>query len=172
MLIAFGGLPGTGKTTVARELARRLGAVHVRLDTIEQAMRSCGVVKADVGPAGYVVAYGVAEDNLRIGRIVVADTVNPVQATRDAWLDVARRAGARVREVEVIWSDPVEHRHRVETRTADIEGHQLPTWQAVVERHYEGWDRPHVVVDTALLGVDEQVAALVDRLGLDEARTT
>ena len=97
MLISFGGLPGTGKTTVARALARRLGAVHVRLDTIEQAMRSCDVLKADVGPAGYAVAYGVAEDNLRIGRIVVADTVNPVQATRDAWLDVARRAGVRRR---------------------------------------------------------------------------
>jgi predicted kinase len=104
MLISFGGLPGTGKTTVARALARRLGAVHVRLDTIEQAMRSCDVLKADVGPAGYAVAYGVAEDNLRIGRIVVADTVNPVQATRDAWLDVARRAAVRVREVEVICS--------------------------------------------------------------------
>lgn len=121
MLISFGGLPGTGKTTVARTLARRLGAVHVRLDTIEQAMRSCDVLKADVGPAGYAVAYGVAEDNLRVGRIVVADAVNPLQATRDAWLDVARRVGVRVREVEVICSDSGEHRRRVETRTADIE---------------------------------------------------
>jgi len=77
-----------------------------------------------------------------------------------------------VREVEVICSDPVEHRRRVEIRTADIEGHQLPTWQVVVERHYESWDRPHVVVDTALLGVDEQVTALAGRLGLDEAPTT
>lgn len=147
MLISFGGLPGTGKTTVARALAQRLGAVHVRLDTIEQAMRSCHVLKADVGPAGYVVAYGVAEDNLRIGRIVVADTVNPVQATRDAWLDVARRAGVRAVEVEVICSDAVEHRRRVETRTTDIMDLQLPTWQAVVDRHYENWDREHIVVD-------------------------
>ncbi len=39
MLIALGGLPGTGKTTIARELARQLGAVHLRIDSIEQALR-------------------------------------------------------------------------------------------------------------------------------------
>jgi predicted kinase len=49
-------LPGTGKTTVARTLARRLKAVHVRVDTIEQALRSSDVLKGDVVPAGYVVA--------------------------------------------------------------------------------------------------------------------
>jgi hypothetical protein len=38
----------------------------------------------------------------------------------------------------------------------------LPTWRAVVERHYETWDR---LVDTALLDVNEQVSALVSRLG-------
>ncbi len=128
-------------------------------------MRECDVLKADVGPAGYQVAYGVAADNLRLGRIVVADSVNPIRVTRDAWLDVARRAGVRAAEVEVICSDSVEHRRRVETRTADIEGHRLPTWQAVVDRHYESWDREHVVVDTARMGVDEQVSALVGRLG-------
>jgi predicted kinase len=36
MLIILGGLPGTGKTTIARELARQLGAVHVRIDSIEE----------------------------------------------------------------------------------------------------------------------------------------
>ena len=33
MLIILSGLPGVGKTTIARELARRLDAVHVRIDT-------------------------------------------------------------------------------------------------------------------------------------------
>lgn len=63
MLIVFAGLPGTGTTTIARAPARRLRAMHVRIDTIEQALRSCDVLKEDVGPAGYVVAYGVAEES-------------------------------------------------------------------------------------------------------------
>jgi thymidylate kinase len=33
MLIVLSGLPGVGKTTVARELARATGAVHVRIDS-------------------------------------------------------------------------------------------------------------------------------------------
>ena len=40
MLIIFSGLPGSGKSTIARALARRLGAVYLRIDTIEQAIRA------------------------------------------------------------------------------------------------------------------------------------
>jgi predicted kinase len=164
MLIAFAGLPGSGKSTIARALAERLQAVHVRVDTIEQALRTSQVLRADVGPAGYAVAYGVVEDNLRIGRTVIADSVNPIATTRDAWLDVAHRAGVRAVEVEVICSNADEHRHRVETRRSDIDGLRLPTWQAVVERHYESWERQHIVIDTAAKGVDESVADLVAHL--------
>jgi predicted kinase len=44
MLIIFGGLSANGKTTIARELARQLGAVHVRIDSIEQAIWGSGVL--------------------------------------------------------------------------------------------------------------------------------
>ena len=45
MLIAFAGLSGAGKTTIARILAQRLGAAYLRIDTIEQALRSSRVLK-------------------------------------------------------------------------------------------------------------------------------
>ena len=40
----LGGLPGVGKTTIARELARQIGAVHVRIDSIEQAIRDARII--------------------------------------------------------------------------------------------------------------------------------
>jgi predicted kinase len=99
MLIILSGLPGTGKTTIARELARQLAAVHVRIDTIEQIIRESNPGRP-VDDAGYRVGYGVATDNLRVGRTVIADSVNPLPETRKAWRDVAYKLRVDAIDVE------------------------------------------------------------------------
>jgi len=126
VLISLSGLPGVGKTTVARELAAQIGAVHLRIDSIEQALRNEGI---QVEGEGYAVAYAVAEDNLRFGRVVISDCVNPDRGTREAWRAVADRAGVRMVDVEIVCSDSDEHRRRVEvsggryygTQATDVE---------------------------------------------------
>jgi predicted kinase len=167
MLIIFGGLPASGKTTVARALAKRLGAVYVRVDTIEHAIRASGDHSRDIGPGGYVVAYGVAEDNLILGSMVIADSVNPLEITRDAWLAVAARSGVLAVEIEVICSDKIEHRRRAETRKTDVEGLVKPTWQEIVEREYDDWGQRPIIVDTAARDVPEVVEALIVKLRTD-----
>jgi predicted kinase len=83
MLVIFGGLPGTGKSTLAVRLAGEVGAVYLRIDTIERAMIDANEALS-VGERGYLVAYAVAEDNLRLGHTVIADSVNPLEITRTA----------------------------------------------------------------------------------------
>jgi predicted kinase len=160
MLIILAGLPGTGKTSIARELARRIGAVHVRIDSIEQAVRESGVVVVSLDDAGYRVGYGVAEDNLRLGHTVIADSVNPLSVTRNAWVDVANRSGVGFVEIEIICSDPQEHRRRVEMRTSDISGLVSPTWPDVVAREYHSWDRERTVIDTARDNLEQNLTTL------------
>lgn len=161
MLLILGGLPAVGKTKIAAELARSIKAVHLRIDSIEQALRNSHV--AISGPEGYVVAYAVAEDNLRLGRTVIADSVNPVEVTRAAWRMVAQRAGKRYVEIEIVCSDQAEHQRRVESRMADISGHQLPTWQQVCARDYEPWPAA-IVIDTAKQEIEGTVSTLLQRL--------
>jgi predicted kinase len=70
MLIVLGGLPGTGKTAIAREIARVLNAVYVRIDSIEQAIRMSRVLGRPIDDTGYCVAQVIAEDNLRVGEML------------------------------------------------------------------------------------------------------
>ncbi|MBL0930850.1 MAG: AAA family ATPase, partial [Alphaproteobacteria bacterium] len=67
VLIAFAGLPGTGKSTIAKLLARAIGAVYLRVDAIEGALRSLDPGRA-IGPEGYDIAAALAVSNLETGR--------------------------------------------------------------------------------------------------------
>ena len=164
LLVVLGGLPGTGKSTLANALGERLGAMHIRIDTIEQAMRDAG---QDInGPEGYLVARDIARENLRLGLPVIIDAVNPIAYTRELWHEIAAGTGARLVEIELVCGDSTEHRQRVESRTVDIDGFRLPTWQDVLDREYEPW-RTAEVVDTAARSVPEALAEVVRRGRLD-----
>lgn len=162
MLIVFSGLPGTGKTTIAKSLAATTGAVYLRIDAIEQAIRSSGALAQDVGRSGYMVANELALSNLRIGSTVIVDCVNPVRESRLKWGDIASSSGVQLANILVICSDTNEHRRRVETRTVDVPGLTPPTWESVLGHEYESWDNAPFCIDTALTSSAQAVAIIVN----------
>ena len=161
ILIVVGGLPATGKSTVASALIRQTGFAFVRVDRIEQAIIGSAELWPQLGPVGYMVAYEVAAEQLKHGVSVVAECVNPLGVTRDAWRAVAADHGARLLEVELVCTDQAAHRERARTREVDIPGLALPDWQQIVDREYEPWHRDHLVIDTAIQPVAQAVAAIL-----------
>jgi predicted kinase len=163
-LIALAGLPGVGKSSIARHLARRSGAIWLRIDSMDQAIWASGTAPSDLFDWSYRAAQAIAVDNLALGLGVIADCVNDCQEAREGWETAAQRTGAEVRWLEVVCSDPAEHRRRIETRSTDIEGLNLPDWDAVVARLYDNWNRDRLVVDTAHRSLEVCVEEAFDLL--------
>lgn len=121
--------------------------------------------------SGYLAASAIARSNLQLGHSVIADTVNPVAASREMWALTAQKGGGDLVDIEIVCSDTVEHRKRVERRTSDIAGHPVPDWARVEARDYEAWESVDLRVDTATVSPEEAVGLIMtelrDRLNQD-----
>lgn len=124
------GLPGSGKSTVAKQLAAELSCAVIAVDTIEHGLRQAGVDSSQpIGLAAYAVANRLVDVQLALGHTVIADAVNHHPDARQAWLDLAAAHDVDLRVIQVECSDEQLHRARLETRQ-----HELRTvpWSRVV----------------------------------------
>jgi predicted kinase len=148
VLVLVTGLPGTGKSTVAEAIARRLGASVLAHDWAMSGLRPYGEIQAvlhRMQPSGHrVVGWSVlnalARLQLRHGRSVVLDGV-----ARQAEILGCRKAAASENAALVVvathCSDLSLHRSRVVGRQRDI-----PDWYEVdwsqVETSRSAWQGP------------------------------
>lgn len=90
-----------------------------------------------------------------------------MQAAREAWANVAARVGARVCFVELVCSDPAEHRRRVEGRASDLDGLPELSWADVQARAYDPWQEARLVVDTASADASACASQVLEHLRSD-----
>lgn len=167
-VIAISGLPGVGKTAVAAGVASRVGAVHLSIDSIEEALLCPGLEAGwKVGVAAYETARAAAEQNLELGKTVVVDAVNDSDEARGTWRRAAADQGARLQFVHLTCSDSAEHRKRLEGRSRSFTRVPEPTWSDVAERtrQYPPWVDECAAIDTAGIAVDVVVNRVVARCG-------
>ena len=166
MLIVMAGLPGSGKSAVAGEVARTLACALLSVDPIEAAMWQAGVARDQpTGLAAYVVAEELAQEQLLIGNDVIVDAVNDVEPAREQWRSLAARLDEPLAFVEVFCSDEQEHRRRLTGRRREITGFPEPTWGSVIERRkgFTDWDDDRVRVNS-MRPLEEGVASVLEYL--------
>jgi predicted kinase len=150
-LIVLSGLPGSGKSTLAEGLSRSLSIPVFSVDPIEAAMWRAGLAKAQTGIAAYEVAVALAGEHLRLGHSAIADAVNPVEAPRAAWRNLAAKYRANLKIIECICANETVHRQRIEARVRNIDGMPDIAWPRVLERRaeYQAWSDARLTLDTS-----------------------
>ena len=169
VLVVVGGVPGTGKSTVARGIGAHLACPGFAKDVIEASLWRSGVgAEQGSGQVAEDMLTTLAGSQLDHGQGAVLDTVAGRNASRTAWREVAEAQGASFVLVECVCSDEDLHRSRIDGRTRNIPGWYELTWDDVQRsrKKYEPWTEERLVldaVDPASQNLDAALAYIADR---------
>jgi len=101
MLVLIAGLPGTGKTTVAKAFAKQCGAVHLNSDTLRLELGLMGHYSPEDKEKVYASLLERARTALLAGKQVVVDSTFFSEKIRAPFQALATSCGVPLRWIEV-----------------------------------------------------------------------
>jgi len=150
MLYIICGLPGTGKTTVARELVRMTGGVLLRTDDIRKKMFPSPSYTPEEKQKVYETFLNEAESMISSGRDVILDATFSRKSQRDKALEIAKKAGKKSIVIEVVCDESIVA-ERLRRRKRDISDADYEVYRKI-KQEWEPVEGKHVVIDSGKSG--------------------
>ena len=195
MIIQIIGLPGSGKTTLAKELSERINAIHLNADEVRSGLnKDLGFSKEDR-----------VEHARRLGELsrllssqgyhVVVDFINPTKETRESfgipdkiiWMD--REPVREFKDTTAMWEEPknfdirfdesVEYFNAAKVVIVKFKLHDWREPTTLMLGRYQPWHEGHHALyeeagkrtDQVMLGVrDTYKTSIKDPLTFDEVK--
>lgn len=143
------GLPGVGKTTVAKKIARKTKSILLRTDVIRKEIRLLGYTEKEKEQV-YNEMFLRAQKLLRTGKNVVLDATFAKKKNRLAAKRTAARTGADFQTIEVVC--PVRLvKKRLSKRTKDASQAGFKHYLEH-KKFFEPIKEKHTVINTAKQG--------------------
>lgn len=148
-LIMFAGMPGSGKTTLARMLARHLNLPVFSKDRVQRVLRDHHLTAENTGD-GYYIILDMADEQLDLGVSVILDATFPLDHFRMVASEIAARHQARLCPFYCHCSDDAVWHSRMNQRVQYVPGWKPVGWDDVLRmrQYYQPWNENAVVLDS------------------------
>ena len=160
-LILFAGMPGSGKTTLARMVARQLCLPIFSKDRAQRVLRDHHLAAENTGD-GYYLILDMADEQLSLGVSAILDATFPLDHFRTVASEIAARHKARLCALYCHCSDDEAWRQRMTRRVQYVPGWKPVGWDDVLRmrEYYQPWKDNAVVVDSLYSAEDNFPAVL------------
>ncbi|ARN74025.1 AAA family ATPase [Oceanicoccus sagamiensis] len=147
-IVIIGGIPGTGKTTLATLLSKKIRAAYFNKDNIEAAVLRSGISNRDnLNGVGYKIMSELALSEIHHGRSVILDCIASSERVLRFWPNLVNQ---RIKYIECICSDDTLHRMRIDTRVREIEGWYELKWNDIqnIKKAYQPFSESRLILDS------------------------
>lgn len=150
VLLLLCGLPGTGKSFLARRLAEALPFVIIESDMIRKILFPQPGYTAQESRWVHRTCHALMAKLLKRGVRVIYDATNLIEYHRELVYRIAERAGARLVVVKTVASEEMV-RERLRTRqkaAAEVSDADWRIYRRMASRQ-EAISHPHLIIDTS-----------------------
>lgn len=148
MLILICGLPGTGKSTIANALARKIGATVLRTDEIRKKLFEDPRYSDEEKELVYRVIFLIAEHLLRNRCNVIIDGTFYKRAIRKRIYEIAENTKSRLEVVECVAPEYLIKRRTESGRKRALSEADYEIYKKIKDE-FEPIERKHIVIDTS-----------------------
>ncbi len=157
MLILVTGLPGSGKTTIARFFSTHSGALHLNSDFLRRELGLMGNYKPEDKERVYSTLLQRAKTGLLAGRDVIVDSTFYKESFRTSFRNLAEMCRVPLVWVEVCAQESTI-RERLKKPRADSEA-DFSVYEKI-KSEAEPLTEPHLVLWSDEMSLDQMVMAI------------
>ncbi len=152
VLVMMSGLPGTGKTYLARRLAEKLPFVILETDCVRKALFSEPTYSAEESGRVFQVCHALIDKLLKRGVRIIFDATNLIEFQRAYVYRIVDRVEAKLVIVRTVAPEEVVqarmHRRKTQRSPTDISDADWRIYKRMAERE-QPISRPYMVIDTS-----------------------